>query len=827
MRKRSLAALLVLVFLLTLSPMALAYSATRPPAGTVTHEHVWSDWFTTKAATCTEEGEHYSECGGCHQRYYESIPKIPHPFSDWTLVRQLTDTEPGLEQRVCSMCGLVEQRRIYADGTTQPVDPSEITGALIPITPVANPNNAGTANDPNNPNNDPNNPNNDPNNPNNDPNNPNNDPNNPNNDPNNPGLIPPVQANDPFVTISKSVTSVPADGIAYKPGETVTYYIQLDNNGAAGLQNLSVYDALQSGPLVSGAFVDSYGSLSTSFSLVVTDADALVGHIDNYATAEWINSETNSPGAGMSNPVSVPVAAEPTHEVDLYKGVTAGPANSLFYAYGETVHFWLYVTNTGNTVITEGTVKDTLPGGLGTVEVGSVDNLMPGDSRSFYVDYVVGFDDAMNGGFYNYASFSGTTEDGVNVSDEDYVYIQTGVDWPEAVLVKTEISHPANGNYYVAGEPIDYQVSVINVGNTTINYLEVYDDDGVNGGVLYDGGCTLDPCNVFTLYYSTTVDAYHVSQGEVLNYAYAFVYYTSGDQGFCSGIAQSPAGKPPESAAFTGPTGDGDFCTRHLESASGDSLNAAQDYCGKHAALAEQIAKLGEVPGMTEEKVAESALSLWLEAVNAEYTALGSRGNEAFAALAGMAREAFSSWLEKSGEELLQRCGDQTLVNQILAVKAQNHCAWLCYLNGAAVGERPDSYLAASLLPLSGQQHESCETTEQTEGAHVEQEEALCATHSAPEAALLQALQDGGDPLALFQQAKLSWLNAMSEQTRSEMTAGSGEDSVRLERAAFGKLLGAEERMLKVIYETHPEIVQELMLQFARSHVLDRCAAIG
>ncbi len=164
-------------------------------------------------------------------------------------------------------------------------------------------------------------------------------------------------------------------------------------------------------------------------------------------------------------------------------------------------------------------------------------------------------------------------------------------------------------------------------------------------------------------------------------------------------------------------------------------------------------------------------------------------------------------------------------MNQLLAAKAQAQCAWLCYLNGAPVEQRPDSYLAAAIVPMTGRRSDNCASAQTLEGAQAEQEETLCTAHTVPERELLQALLNDADALASFRKAKMNWLTAMSEQLRADMSAG-GDSAVTLERTAFGKLLAAEERLLQTICTEQPETVEELLMQRVRAHVLDRCAVL-
>lgn len=92
---------MTLVMLTSLMPAALADD---PPAGEnnppEAHEHIFSNWTTTKPPSCTEKGERTSTCSvqGCKETKTEEIDLIAHTYGNWTYV------DDNSHQRICTVC---------------------------------------------------------------------------------------------------------------------------------------------------------------------------------------------------------------------------------------------------------------------------------------------------------------------------------------------------------------------------------------------------------------------------------------------------------------------------------------------------------------------------------------------------------------------------------------------------------------------------------------------------------------------------------------------------------------------------------------------------
>ncbi|MDE6060569.1 MAG: leucine-rich repeat domain-containing protein, partial [Clostridia bacterium] len=67
-------------------------------------EHIFGDWETVTAATCSAEGTKAKTCSECGYKETEKIPMIDHSFGDWYDVESATCTVAGTKARKCGVC---------------------------------------------------------------------------------------------------------------------------------------------------------------------------------------------------------------------------------------------------------------------------------------------------------------------------------------------------------------------------------------------------------------------------------------------------------------------------------------------------------------------------------------------------------------------------------------------------------------------------------------------------------------------------------------------------------------------------------------------------
>ena len=79
------------------------------------HEHQWSEWQSSKVATCTQDGVNMRFCDDCGESQSMPISATGHIWSEWATTRAVSCTQDGLKERTCS-CGEKETQTIYASG---------------------------------------------------------------------------------------------------------------------------------------------------------------------------------------------------------------------------------------------------------------------------------------------------------------------------------------------------------------------------------------------------------------------------------------------------------------------------------------------------------------------------------------------------------------------------------------------------------------------------------------------------------------------------------------------------------------------------------------
>lgn len=80
--------------------------------------HRFGEWKVTVAATCTKDGISRRICSICGVVEEKPVPATGHKFSAWTTAKKPTCTETGTEKRTCSVCSKEETRVIAALGHT-------------------------------------------------------------------------------------------------------------------------------------------------------------------------------------------------------------------------------------------------------------------------------------------------------------------------------------------------------------------------------------------------------------------------------------------------------------------------------------------------------------------------------------------------------------------------------------------------------------------------------------------------------------------------------------------------------------------------------------
>nr|MBQ6241764.1 VaFE repeat-containing surface-anchored protein [Lachnospiraceae bacterium] len=290
------------------------------------------------------------------------------------------------------------------------------------------------------------------------------------------------------IAIIKEETSSPANGIAYVPGETVTYRITVTNPGETDLRGVRVTDE-KTGLDEVIALLRAGGSQEFITSHTVTEEDAKEDTYENVAVAEA--EDPYDPGTILraEDPETVPVMTYAPDYIQNKKVLNA-PANGTAFVSGETVLFGLYLNNTGNQPLTV-TVRDDLVGLTETVE------LPVGGEWEKTVSYTVTEADAQRGSVRNVLTSEGRTpgrpEEPIipppaeaevpTMIPEPKLWIDKAVTGSTHITARTssisedgEIHRHVSVTPFRPGETVPYSILVGNSGNMDLREIEVTDE---------------------------------------------------------------------------------------------------------------------------------------------------------------------------------------------------------------------------------------------------------------------------------------------------------------------------------------------------------------
>ncbi len=317
----------------------------------------------------------------------------------------------------------------------------------------------------------------------------------------------------PSIKTEKTVTSTPADGNAYKLGETIKYEIKVTNNGDQLLKNIVVADDLTGDKwTIDELEVGASKTFTTEYK--VTEDDIIAGSVVNTATAKGTPDNPDLPDVEDPDTNEEPNIDPSNPHLNVEKSVTSTPADGKAYKVGEKIVYEIKVMNDGNLTIKDIEVNDDLTGDEWTIAELSV-----GESKTFTTEYTITEADVINGSVENVATAKGKSEDPDNPDPKDPGNTDTPTEQskPHMTVTKTVTSKPDNGTYYVVGEKIDYKITVKNDGNLTIKDITVKDElTGLNKKIG-----SLAPGQEISIETSYTVTEKDIVNGGVTNNAKA------------------------------------------------------------------------------------------------------------------------------------------------------------------------------------------------------------------------------------------------------------------------------------------------------------------
>ena len=415
--------------------------------------HAFGEWFRRGVPTCIEPGLNCRLCVNCGVGEFEDIPANGHSFGEWYVVKAAQIGVAGREERQCSVCGLIEQRDI------PPLD-----GDGQP--PVDNGQEQQFLD-----------------------------------------LLPP--------TISIVCTSTPANGQYYVTDETVYFTVTCTNPNLIPIQietSGAFVSATDFSVLFAGVIGPGY-SLSANIGYIVTTTDGYAGAAEYIAWADW-----SLPGISAMR-IETPVGSFPCRiegaDAAVSKRVVSTPANGEFYVKNETIQYEVVFQNLRGHELMNVKLTDPL---IGSWVIDNAGQVHGRQTHVFSFSYKVQEEDVEAGFVSNTATVqwdnykAGTKPQ----ASTNTVTVACGRMNP-VTISKTVTSTAANGDWYVPGEKISFQVSVSNVSTMPLKFSL---HDPLYPGFMMCSQLPLPAGDTVTYTYDYTVTDMDALNGSVSNYAF-------------------------------------------------------------------------------------------------------------------------------------------------------------------------------------------------------------------------------------------------------------------------------------------------------------------
>ncbi|KLT63580.1 hypothetical protein, partial [Pedobacter sp. BMA] len=279
------------------------------------------------------------------------------------------------------------------------------------------------------------------------------------------------------VTLVKTVNG----SVPNKADEVLNYNLVVKNTGNVTLTNLVVTDA---NAVVTGSPISSLApgaSITLTASHILTQGDVDAGTYTNTASVTGktpAGADVNDiSGTTEANDTPTVATITPAGSLTLVKSVNGTVPNKA----GEVLNYNLVIKNTGNVTLTDLVVTD-----ANALITGSpVSTLAPGASITLTAAHTLTQGDVDASTYINTATVTGKTPAGLDVIDvsgttetNDTPTVATITPSGAVTLVKTVSGTVPNK----AGEVLNYNLVVKNIGNVTLTNLVVTDANAIVTG---------------------------------------------------------------------------------------------------------------------------------------------------------------------------------------------------------------------------------------------------------------------------------------------------------------------------------------------------------
>ena len=501
-------------------------------------EHSFGDWEVQKAATCTKDGKERRVCKVCGASKHRVIKKLGHTYSNWEIIEEATDHSKGKRSAKCDLCGKKTTESFYPDGTLykggdNPVDmvkklqqaladlglyKGKISGKFDNATASAvskfEKNYLGMKGD---------------------------------------GiawpkvlkgLLPggiggdfdgPNTSDTSKVKLLLEVDQISPKKDFYAPGDEITFKWTLINKAkkdTATSVRMYHYKGMKADKkkdleIGQPETLIPDEKVTDTFVYKVTEDDALAGQFtvgfigrckygkkDSESNKVWFNYSAAGAGSGVGSGGWTPPSEQ---QLAVSKKVENEPANKFFFVKGETITYTISVANISKVDVDNVLLTDKLFPGL---DVGSF-SIKAGDIKFFAVSYKVKAEDIPNGEVINTAIATYTGSDGKLKSAKASEKAPVGLDTNSLYLYKTAVSTPANGLFYLPGEIITYEITVVNPTDRTFTDVRLYDDLNTDPDEPIKKIGTMKPHTVKTVTFKHHTSKFEAKIGKVINVARA------------------------------------------------------------------------------------------------------------------------------------------------------------------------------------------------------------------------------------------------------------------------------------------------------------------
>ena len=211
------------------------------------------------------------------------------------------------------------------------------------------------------------------------------------------------------LSVTQQVISTPA-GDSYQAGEELVIRMTVTNETETTLEGVELINPLEEN---SDQVVTYYEQLAPGqtevydFVYIVTEDDVSAGSVES-VTAAYGRDENGVEYAAITESITVPTGAGggedegvPSEGLEIIKTETSVPANDSYYVEGETITYTIEAGNTGKVNIVVASLRE--PDVTGTVELDYIENMAPGEWRTYPYSHTVTADDVEKGVYINYA----------------------------------------------------------------------------------------------------------------------------------------------------------------------------------------------------------------------------------------------------------------------------------------------------------------------------------------------------------------------------------------------------------------------------------------